>query len=363
MILTKNFKEYEKVKILCKKINFEAEKGKQYNFMEICGTHTMSIAKYGIKSLLPSNISLISGPGCPVCVTSQAEINCIFDLLEKEKIILCVFGDLLKVPGSNEQNLLDYKAKGFDIRVITSPLDCLEICKNTNLEVVFVAIGFETTIPAIASLVKIASEKNIGNFSLLTFLKTMPRVIDLILADLNLNIDGFLCPGHVTAITGISLYEPIIKKQKAAVVTGFEPVDILFSIYKMILQVNNQNFKIENLYSRTVKDNGNPLAIKFINDVFEEFDADWRGIGKIEKSGLKLKHDFKKFDAFQKFAIMLKEPEINNDCICGDILKGKALPNQCILFNNVCSPENPIGPCMVSSEGACSAFYKYGVFA
>ncbi len=361
MILTKSFRDAEKTKILCSKIFSSVDNSKTYKFMEVCGTHTMSIAKYGIRSLLPKNVKLISGPGCPVCVTSQAEIDAIFNLLENNNVILCVFGDLMRVPGSDGENLLDYRAKGFDVRVVTSPLDCLEISENTDIETVFVGIGFETTIPAIATLVKVAENKSVKNLSLLTFLKTMPEVIDLILSDDELQIDGFLCPGHVSVITGVSLYEPIVKKGKAAVVTGFEPVDILYSIYKMILQVNRNEFVIENLYSRTVKNNGNRKALGMMYEIFESSDSEWRGMGVIKNSGLKFRDEYKYYDAFERFDLSMKHSEKETKCICGEILKGKASPNMCSLFGKSCLPEQPVGPCMVSSEGACAAFYKYGV--
>ncbi len=361
MILTKNFRDSEKAKILSDKIKSSVKNDLEYNFMEVCGTHTMSIAKFGIRNLLPKNVNLISGPGCPVCVTSQSEIDAVFNLLDNNDIILCAFGDFLRVPGGNGQNLLDYRANGHDIRIVTSPLDCIEICEENDSEVVFVGIGFETTIPTIASLVKIAFEKNIENLSLMAFLKTMPKVLELILSDDDLKIDGFLCPGHVSAITGISIYEPIVTNNKAAVVAGFEPVDILYSIYKLILQVNRKEFQIENLYSRTVKNNGNPLALQIMYEVFEEADVEWRGLGLIEKSGLTFKKEFQIFDAFKKFNIELKYVSFDNGCICGEILKGKVSPGKCDLFGSACSPEQPVGPCMVSSEGACAAYYKYGV--
>lgn len=360
MKLIEDFRDKKVVNNILKLIDKENNLSKNYRIMEICGTHTMSIARFGIRNILPSNIKLVSGPGCPVCVTSQGELDTIFTLLKANDVILATFGDLMNVPGSDKKSLIDYRAEGHDIRVVTSPLDCIKIASISQKEVVFIGIGFETTAPTIAAMVKIANEKGIRNLSIISFFKTMPDVIELLLTDNNLNIDGFLCPGHVSVITGNSIYYPIVKSGRSAIITGFEPVDILYSIYKIMCQINSNMYCIENLYSRIVNNAGNPVAIKILYDIFKVCNADWRGIGIIENSGLKFREEYISFDALKKFDISMNEVKLITECKCGEVLKGKILPSDCELFNSICSPTNPFGPCMVSSEGACAAYYKYG---
>lgn len=359
MELISKFRDREVVKILIDKIYKEVDESKLYNIMEVCGTHTMSISKFGIRTLLPPEIKLISGPGCPVCVTSQGEIDCIFQLLENNDIILATYGDMMRVPGSMKKNLLDMKASGKDIRVVISPLDILKIRKKSDKEVVFVSIGFETTNPATAALVDLIVNRQIDGVYILIFNKTMPEIISVLLDDNSLNIDGFLCPGHVSVITGEKLYLPIVRKNKAAVITGFEPIDILSSILEIVKQVNSKNFNIVNNYKRAVKSDGNEKANKLVDRYFKKVDAVWRGVGIVKQSGLALKSEYNYLDAIVRYNLSLEKREEIPGCRCGDVLKGKILPIECPLFERVCNFENPVGPCMVSSEGACAAYYKY----
>jgi len=362
MKLVDDFRNPELAKSLIKSIKSEASPEREYVFMEICGSHTMAVSKWGIRSVLPDNVRLISGPGCPVCVTAQNEIDALISLAERDDVVIATFGDLLKVPGSSKQSLSSMKSDGADVRIVFSPLDSLKIAKETEKNVVFAGIGFETTAPAIAGLAKTAYEMNIDNLFITPGNKTMPEVLDAVLSDENLKLDGFLCPGHVTVITGLSLYDPVVESEKAAVITGFEPVDILASVLEMVRHVNTGHFEIKNMYGRVVKDEGNPKARALLDEVYEKVDAYWRGIGLIEKSGLAFRDKYKKFDAFRKFNVKLGEMKEIKGCRCGDVLKGYITPKDCPLFGNGCSPEMPVGPCMVSGEGACSAYFKYEAY-
>ena len=329
--------------------------------MEACGTHTHAIAKNGIKSIIPDNIKLISGPGCPVCVTSQNEIDKAIWLASQENVIFCTFGDMLRVPGINGNSLEKLKSEGKDIRIVLSPFDSIKIAQNNpEKNVIFMATGFETTSPTVAATILKADELNLKNFFIFSTHKLIIPAIEKLLEDKDLQIDGFILPGHVSVIIGKEPYEFIAKRyKKAGVITGFEASDILKGIYLLLKQIKEKNFKIEIQYKRAVSEKGNQKALEVLFKVFEPCDSEWRGIGKIEKSGLKLKKEFEKFDASLKFNI----PEINSKenpkCICGEILKGIKEPIDCKLFRKVCNPLNPVGPCMVSSEGTCAAYFKY----
>ena len=329
--------------------------------MEVCGTHTHAIAKYGIKSIIPENIKLISGPGCPVCVTSQNDIDKAIWLASQENVIFCTFGDMLRVPGINGNSLEKLKSEGKDIRIVLSPFDSIKIAQNNpEKKVIFMATGFETTSPTVSATILKVDELNLKNFFIFSTHKLIIPAIDKLLEDKDLQIDGFILPGHVSVIIGKEPYEFIAKRyKKAGVITGFEASDILKGIYLLLKQIKEKNFKIEIQYKRAVSKKGNQKALEVLFKVFEPCDSEWRGIGKIEKSGLKLKKEFEKFDASLKFNI----PEINSKenpkCICGEILKGVKEPLDCKLFKKVCNPLNPVGPCMVSSEGTCAAYFKY----
>jgi hydrogenase expression/formation protein HypD len=340
-------------------INKLVLKDKIYKIMEICGTHTMAIAKYGLKELLPGNIELISGPGCPVCVIPQGEIDAIFALLGKEDVVLYTYGDLIRTPGSNNENLLTYKAKGADVRIVLSPMDILKDIEKNNKEHIFISIGFETTAPAVAFLIKEIYSRKITNFSIFPYNKVMPGILDVILNEKDLKVDGFICPGHVAAIAGPVLFDPIVRKNKAAVIAGFEITDILIAIREIVLQVNGGQFEIVNRYKRVVTDNGNSMARTYIEEIFNVSDSMWRGVGFVKMSGLALKKQFQCFDAINKYDIVVKPVYDKKGCKCGEVLMGKIKPFECMLFSRECTPETPVGPCMVSTEGTCAAYYKY----
>ena len=355
----KPFKDKETTLKLSSTLEKVAHPDKVYKIMEVCGTHTMAIARNGIRNMLPKNVELISGPGCPVCVSSQGEIDLFFDLIDKGAAVV-TFGDLLRIPGSNGETLADKRARGADVFVIYSPLDAIELAKkHSDKQLVFLGVGFETTVPTIGALIMAAKEQNIKNLSVLSLCKTMPEAFDLILSDKDIQVDGFLCPGHVTIVTGLDLYKPLIEANKAAVVAGFEPVEILDAIYEIIEQTNHNHFEIVNKYKRVVPDAGNAIARSIIDKVFEPSDAVWRGIGKLEHSGLAIRDEYADFDAMKRFNLIPKDVHEIKGCKCGQVLTGKIKPEKCGLFGKRCTPENPIGPCMVSSEGTCAAYYKY----
>jgi len=334
---------------------------KEISLMEVCGGHTMSIQKFGIPSLLPKNIKLLSGPGCPVCVTSNKFIDHAIALSKVKDVIITSFGDLIRVPGSSS-SLEKEKAKGADIRIVLSSLDALEIAKkNKAKKIVFLGIGFETTAPTSAATILEADKQNINNFFLLSSHKTMPPAMTALI-DEGVKIDGYICPGHVTTITGTEMYKQVVEKYKlACVVSGFEPVDILQSIYMLVKQVENNTPKVENAYKRAVKPEGNILAQNIMSKVFEPQNDWWRGLGILENSGLGIRKKYKMFDAAQSFNVKIEETIEVKGCICGEILKGLKTPKECKLYSKVCNPVNPVGTCMVSSEGACHAYFKYNI--
>ncbi|MFZ5986639.1 MAG: hydrogenase formation protein HypD [Bacillota bacterium] len=335
---------------------------KTIKIMEVCGTHTMAISRFGIRSILSEKIRLISGPGCPVCVTPSSYVRASIELARNEGVIVTTFGDMMRIPYKGN-SLLREKALGRDIRMVYSPLDSIKVAKeNPDKKVVFLSVGFETTIPVIALSVLEALQNGVSNFMLLTANKTIPQAMRVLSSDRDIEVDGFIYPGHVSAIIGTGLYHELaLKYGIPGVVAGFDPVDVLGAIYKIIENIKNKEIKVENLYSRIVNPEGNRTAVKTINDVFEECDAVWRGIGVIPKSGLKLKKAFSEIDAWKLLDIEENEQDEEPDgCKCGDILKGKCLPYECKLFGRACTPENPVGSCMVSGEGTCAAYFRYG---
>lgn len=332
----------------------EGYHGPQLRVMEVCGTHTHENFRLGIRSLLPQKIRLIAGPGCPVCVTPASYIDEALYVASKGAIV-CSFGDLLRVPGSGG-TLANARAQGADVRVVYSPLDALNIAKdNPGKEVVFLAVGFETTTPISCIAVKRAQEGGIRNFSLLTANKTMTNAY-LKLAD---SADAFLFPGHVSVITGTGVYEMLRQRGVSGVVAGFTASELLLALAAIIEKSEQGKPYFLNCYTRLVTDEGNPQARALVNEVMEPCDAVWRGLGNIEESGMKLCGAFEKFDARIKFAVPnIAEPDPRG-CRCGDVLRGIIEPHECPLFGHGCTPENPHGACMVSSEGACAAFYTY----
>jgi hydrogenase expression/formation protein HypD len=346
-------------------INAAIEQIKNYNgrplaIMEVCGTHTMAVMRYGIRDLLPENIKLISGPGCPVCVTGTSYIDAACHIAMLPNVIITTFGDLIRVPGSTT-SLTETRMRGADVRTVYSPLDCLNICaENPDKTVVFLAVGFETTIPVTALTVLKMYEKSVNNFVMLVAHKTMPEALNALASDEDIKIDGLILPGHVSAIIGTQFYNDFCSRTGIpGAVTGFEPADILASILSIIRHCNGEIAGVDNLYSRVVKKDGNKHAMAVVDEVYEPCDAVWRGIGNIPASGLKLKKKYEHYDA----SIRLNLPVFNDDeitpCRCGDVLRGKITPADCPLFAVSCIPENPVGACMVSSEGACAAYYKY----
>ncbi len=329
--------------------------------MEVCGTHTMSIFRHGIPSVLPPGIELLSGPGCPVCVTAQQDINAFVKLAGQKNVIVATFGDLMRVPGSGS-SLQKEKAEGRDVRVVYSVFDALYIAQeNPGREIVFCAVGFETTTPTVAAAVIMGEEQKLHNFSIHCAHKMTPPALGALMKIPEVNIDGFLLPGHVSVITGTEGYRDVFERYRVpSVIAGFEPVDILKGIYMLALQNKSGNSALENAYERAVSRDGNPKARQIMAQVFEPVDTAWRGIGEIPSSGMKLKEEFDHFNALKKFDLTLKETFEPAGCACGDILMGLKTPEQCIMYGKKCTPVHPVGPCMVSSEGACSAYYRYG---
>jgi hydrogenase expression/formation protein HypD len=330
-----------------------------YTFMEVCGGHTTAIHRFGIPSLLPENIKLLSGPGCPICVTDISFIDKAIAYSEREDVIITTFGDLIRVPGSGS-SLEKERAKGGDIRIVFSGLEALDIAKaNSERKVIFLGIGFETTAPGTAVTIKEADRQGIKNFFLLSAHKLMPPAMEVILKE-GVELNGFICPGHVAAITGSDAFSFISRKYHiGCVITGFEPVDILQAIYMLVHQVNSNSPDTEIQYTRAVTREGNTIAQRHMNDVFLPGDDLWRGFGKIISSGLRLRKEYERFDAEKVMPVNIKYQENNSLCICGDILRGLKTPPECRLFAGICVPENPVGACMVSGEGACNTYFKY----
>lgn len=328
--------------------------------MEVCGGQTHSIVKNGLLQLLPKEITMVHGPGCPVCVTPMHLIDKAVYLALKEKVILCSFGDMLRVPGSTD-SLLEAKSKGADVRILYSPLEAVKLAKdNPDKQVVFFAVGFETTAPANALSVLHAHREGLENYSILASHVLVPPAIDAVMNDDLVKIQGFLAAGHVCTIMGIGEYGPLVEKyQVPIVVTGFEPVDILHGILMVVKQLEKSEHKLENQYARVVRPEGNPEARKVIEEVFEITDREWRGVGNIPLSGYQVKEQYAAFDANKKFSIKMPKVEENPECIAGQVLKGIKKPHECPQFGKGCTPERPLGAPMVSSEGACAAYYHF----
>ena len=352
------FRNEELAKSLVKKL--QKYRSLDINIMEVCGTHTMSIFRYGIRSILPKNINLISGPGCPVCVTPQSYIDAALELASRSDVIIATFGDMMRVPGK-KSSLLKKKADGADVRIVYSPMDAIIIAKNNpDKKVIFLSVGFETTTPMTAITTMEAKKKGVSNLLFLTAHKIVPPAMEALVQDKELNLDGFLLPGHVSAVIGTKPYEFLSEKHSIpAVVAGFEPTDILQGIISLINMIYKKEHQITNEYRRIVKAEGNTVAVKYLDEVFDVVDTRWRGIGVIPNSGYIFNKKFEEFDALKHFEIEYEEYDGSPGCRCGEILKGKITPLECPLFKRACTPENPVGSCMVSSEGTCAAFYRY----
>jgi hydrogenase expression/formation protein HypD len=329
--------------------------------MEVCGGHTMAIRKSGIHRLLTENITLISGPGCPVCVTGTNYIDKAVLLSRNAENIITTYGDLIRVPGSNS-SLETERAKGADIRIVYSSRDAIDITEqNPNKNIIFLGIGFETTTPPTAISVLEAQKRNLNNFFVLSAHKLMPPAMNALIRG-GSQINGYIGPGHVSTVAGAKIYEPLVEEYKISVaISGFEPVDILQSILMLVKRIEFNQPGIDIQYSRAVSYEGNLKAQLFVSSVFETCDDTWRGIGNIPLSGLKLKSEYAKYDAQSVFDIKTEEHPEPKGCICGEILKGISSPENCKLFAKTCTPENPIGACMVSSEGTCAAYFKYSL--
>ncbi len=351
------FRDKDIVNSLLKSINKISKK--DIVLMEVCGGHTWAIQKFGIPSLLPENISLVSGPGCPVCVTSKRFIDHAVALSRVKDVIITTYGDLIRVPGSTS-TLNEEKSKGADVRIVYSILDALKIAtENPTKKVVFLGVGFETTAPPSAAGIINAKAQNLKNFSLLSSHKIMPPAMGALI-DEGVAINGYIAPGHVSVITGTEIYEPIPRNYRVGcVISGFEPVDILQSVYMLVKQFENQDFKVEIQYKRAVNPEGNIKAQQAMNEVFSLRDDWWRGLGTLPLSGLGVAEKYSEFDAEKVIPVEVEETKEEKGCICGEILKGLKKPNQCKLFGTVCNSSNPVGACMVSHEGACNAYYRF----
>lgn len=338
----------------------QAAAGRSINLMEVCGTHTMSIGRYGFRSIMPKGLHLLSGPGCPVCVTANRDIDRAIALARMDGAIITTFGDMMRVPGSTS-SLAREKAAGRDIRIVYSPLDALDIAgANPDRQVIFLSVGFETTTPAIAACILEADERDLANFSMFCANKTTPAALRAIADDPQTNIDGFILPGHVSTIIGLSPYRFLVDEFRIpGVVTGFEPVDILEGIAMLVQMIADERPAIKNAYLRGVNEDGNPNARALTDQVFEVQDATWRGLGTLPDSGLKIRPAFARFDAARRFHVDVEPTREPGGCRCGDVLRGRISPNGCLLFGRACTPEHPVGPCMVSSEGSCAAYHRY----
>lgn len=329
--------------------------------MEVCGTHTVSIFRHGIRSLLPEGLTLLSGPGCPVCVTPAGHIDLCLQAAQRPEVLLATFGDLLRVPGSTG-SLADARARGeARVTMVYSPMDALELARReTTCQVVFPAIGFETTAPAIAATVLSAQRLGLANFSIIPLAKTMPAVLLQLLGRVAPTLSGLLCPGHVSAIIGAAAYQPLVDRfALGCAVAGFEAADILAGLLALVRQRLRGEARVENCYPRVVSEQGNRRAQALVEQVFKPVDSQWRGLGLVEQSGLALRDAYRHFDATRRFGLETTHPADPPGCRCGEVLQGLLSPPQCPLYGRACTPLSPVGPCMVSSEGVCAAYYRY----
>ncbi|WP_418241390.1 hydrogenase formation protein HypD [Ellagibacter isourolithinifaciens] len=328
--------------------------------MEVCGTHTVAIARNGIRDLMPEGLRLASGPGCPVCVTCNRDIDTVIALARIPNVTITTFGDMTRVPGSTS-SLLAEQAAGRSVEIVYSPLDALAFAKaHPEREVVFVGVGFETTTPLVAMAIKRAKAMGLSNFTVFAAHKNMPGALELLVGDPTLELDALILPGHVSTIIGAEPYRFLAEKYGIpGVITGFEPVDVLQGIAMLVRQLHEGRAEIEIAYARGVMPEGNPVALAAIDEVFETCTATWRGLGDIPGSGYRIRDEFANFDAVRRFEPDVEPTRDPKGCRCGDVLRARIAPNECPLFRAVCTPENPVGPCMVSSEGSCAAYYRY----
>ena len=354
----KSFKDPKLARKLVETIHLLAPE--HATLMEVCGTHTVAIARNGIRDLMPEGTRLASGPGCPVCVTSNRDIDTVIALCRIPDVIITTFGDMTRVPGSTS-SLLAEQAQGRDVRICYSPLDALKIAAdNPDREVVFVGVGFETTTPLVAMAIYRAHAMGLKNFSVFAAHKNMPGALETIVNDPSVQLDALILPGHVSTITGMHIYEFLANEYHIpGVITGFEPVDVLQGIAMIMRQLHEGRAEIEIAYERGVRSEGNVVAQKIIDQVFDTCEATWRGLGPIPGSGYCLRPEFAEFDAVERLKPEVEPTQDPKGCKCGDVLRSVITPKDCPLFGRVCTPENPVGPCMVSSEGSCAAYYRY----
>ncbi len=337
-----------------------AQSRRPVRLMEVCGTHTMSIFRSGIRGVLPDTISLLSGPGCPVCVTAQGEIDAFVELARREGVTVATFGDLLRVPGTHS-TLEKERAAGRDVRIVYSATDAVELArKRPERTVVFLGIGFETTAPTVAAAILAARQAGLENFRVFSAHKRVLPALFALTADPELAIDGFLLPGHVSIVLGLNGYRPLFERHPLpCVVAGFEPADILRAVLRLVEQVESDAPALENAYGRAVTEEGNAKARQIMDTVFEPGDAVWRGMGNIPDSGLFIREAFAPFDARRAFDVSVKDVPEPPGCACGEVITARRTPPECPLFRNRCTPMRPVGPCMVSSEGTCAAWYRF----
>lgn len=363
MLCDSYFKQPGDTRLFLEKISAYADTAGTVRIMEICGTHTMSIARSGLKTVLPPNVRLLSGPGCPVCVTPSSMIDLALDLSMQPGILIASYGDLLRVPGSSQGDcLLSRRAAGGQAVAVYSPLDALQIAKeHPETQVIFLGVGFETTAPGTAACILEAASADMENFSVLSLLKrTEPALRALIEAD-DFAVDGFLCPGHVAAIIGAEGFSFLPNDYGLpGVVGGFEPADLLCSVMELTKMIAEKQPGLKNEYTRLVHHNGNPAALALMEKVFRPASSDWRGLGHIEQSGYAIRPEYARWDASEKFSLVPHPGKEPSGCRCAQVIRGVLNPPECPLFRAVCTPDNPAGPCMVSGEGACAAAYQYG---
>jgi hydrogenase expression/formation protein HypD len=330
--------------------------------MEVCGTHTVAIFRHGIRHIIPEGISLLSGPGCPVCVTPIKDVDNAIAISRHDNITLSTFGDMMRVPGS-KQSLYHAQAEGANVRVVYSPMDALKLAmENKGEDFVFFATGFETTSPSVAGTLLEAERMGVNNFYIYSAHKLVPPALKALLSSDEVRVDGFILPGHVSTIIGSKPYEFIASDyRKPSVITGFEAGDILQGIMMLLEQIASGRADVEIQYKKVVREEGNQKAVSLLNIYFEPCDAYWRGIGMIPQSGLRLRERFNRWDVKQVFDIAIPDPQEPKSCLCGQVLRGVKVPTDCSLFGRACIPEHPVGACMVSTEGSCAAYYKYGV--
>lgn len=362
MRFIQEYRDGELVRKIAGRANELLEKlGREVKIMEVCGTHTMAVARHGLKGLFKESLDLISGPGCPVCVTPDSGFSMVFQAAEAGKTV-ATFGDMMRVP-LNGRSLSTLRSEGLDVRVVYSPYDALKMAEEEHgREFVMAGIGFETTSPLFASILLQCWRRGVRNLRLVSLLKTMPPALNTLLEAEDLEIDGLILPGHVSTIIGVKPYVELVEKHGVpAVVTGFEPVDIVESIRMILKQLVEKRSGVENEYARTVRHEGNVKAIRLMQEVFKPVDAEWRGLGVIAGSGLALREEFRFFDAVEEYGLKPVETAKPSGCLCGEVVRGSRKPVECRLYRKACRPDNPVGPCMVSSEGTCAAYYHAGL--